>query len=37
VRKPLDDARLVESIEALLRQHKGAIPPQQGDPRDATP
>src|SRR6185503_20537619 len=30
VRKPLDDARLVESIEALLRQHKGAA-------SDATP
>lgn len=30
VRKPLDDARLVASIEALLRQHKGAT-------SDATP
>jgi DNA-binding response OmpR family regulator len=30
VRKPLDDARLVGSIEALLRQHKGAA-------SDATP
>ena len=29
VRKPLDDARLVESIEALLRQHRGGA--------DATP